>query len=96
MILFLKDEFCYCFYAGLDYMERAAHAGERSAMVYMARAYDTGLNLANPEADRSISRALFWYEEIQVQATPIIILLRNQSVQPTTQLVMIFTLLAGL
>jgi len=50
---------------GLDYMERAAHAGERSAMVYMARAYDTGLNLANPEADRSISRALFWYEEIQ-------------------------------
>ena len=51
-------------------MERAAHAGERSAMVYMARAYDTGFNLANPEADRSISRALFWYEEIQVQAAP--------------------------
>lgn len=50
---------------GLDYMERAAHAGERSAMVYMARACDTGLNLPNPEEDKSISRALFWYEEIQ-------------------------------
>ena len=58
-------------------MERAAHAGERSAMVYMARAYDTGLNLANPEADRSISRALFWYEEIQVQAKPINIVTKS-------------------
>ena len=27
---------------GLRYMERAARAGERSAMVYLARAYDTG------------------------------------------------------
>ena len=75
-------------------MERAAHAGERSAMVYMARAYDTGLNLANPEADRSISRALFWYEEIQVQATPINIV--TKSIGSTNRLVTIFTLLAGL
>jgi len=50
---------------GLDYMERAAHAGERFAMVYVARAYDTGHNLVHPAEDRSISRALYWYEEIQ-------------------------------
>ena len=41
---------------GLDYMERAAHAGERFAMVYVARAYDTGHNLVHPAEDRSISR----------------------------------------
>jgi len=45
---------------GLDYMERAAHAGERSAMVYMARAYDQG-----GVADHNKQRALYWYEEIQ-------------------------------
>ena len=44
---------------GLDYMERGAHAGERFAMVYVARAYDTGHNLVHPEEDRSISR-YYW------------------------------------
>ena len=32
---------------GLDYMERAAQSGERSAMVFLARAYDTGYNLVS-------------------------------------------------
>ena len=30
---------------GLDYMLLAAEAGDRSAMIYMARAFDTGENL---------------------------------------------------
>jgi len=46
---------------GLDYMERAAHAGERSAMVYMARAHDEG----GVAQAGSMQRALYWYEEIQ-------------------------------
>ena len=50
---------------GIDFMERAASAGERAAMVYMAKAYDTGLNMPNPESDQSIAKALYWYEEIQ-------------------------------
>lgn len=40
---------------GLDYMERAAQSGERSAMVYLARAFDTGLNLPDSEM-RDVSR----------------------------------------
>ena len=40
---------------GLDYMERAAQSGERSAMVYLARAFDTGLNLPDPEM-RDVTR----------------------------------------
>ena len=53
---------------GLDYMQRAANAGERSAMVYLAKAFDTGYNLAKPD-DQSIAKALYWYEEIQVCCT---------------------------
>ena len=49
---------------GLDYMERAAQAGERSAMVYLARAYDTGLNLPDTSM-KDVSRALYWYECIE-------------------------------
>ena len=49
---------------GLDYMERAANAGDRASMVYLANAYDTGLNLVDPVSDRSISKALYWLEEI--------------------------------
>jgi TPR repeat protein len=45
-------------------MERAAQAGERSAMVYLAKAYDTGLNLPDP-AMKDVSRALYWYECIE-------------------------------
>ena len=50
---------------GLDYMERAANAGDRASMVYLAHAYDPGQNLIDPENDRSISKALYWLEEIQ-------------------------------
>ena len=49
---------------GLEYMENAAYAGDRSSMVYMAKAFDTGLNLVNSD-DQSFSKALFWYEEVQ-------------------------------
>jgi len=34
-------------------------------MVYLAHAYDTGENLIDPVNDRSISKALYWLEEIQ-------------------------------
>ena len=33
-------------------------------MVYMARAYDTGLNLPDPTL-RSVTKALYWYECIE-------------------------------
>ena len=49
---------------GLDYMERAANAGDRVSMVFLANAYDTGQNLVDPINDRSISKALYWLEEI--------------------------------
>ena len=49
---------------GLDYMERAAQAGERTAMVYLAKAFDTGLNLPDPSM-KDVSRALYWYECIE-------------------------------
>jgi len=46
-------------------MGRAANAGDRASMVYLAHAYDTGQNLIDPVNDRSISKALYWLEEIQ-------------------------------
>ena len=46
-------------------MERAANAGDRASMVYLAHAYDTGQNLVDPITDRSIAKALYWLEEIQ-------------------------------
>ena len=50
---------------GLDYMIRAANAGDRASMVFLANAYDTGLNLINPSEDRSTSKTLYWLEQIQ-------------------------------
>ena len=49
---------------GLDYMERAANAGDRASMVYLAHAYDTGQNLVDPINDRCVAKALYWLEEI--------------------------------
>nr|XP_060642633.1 eukaryotic elongation factor 2 kinase-like [Anolis sagrei ordinatus] len=45
---------------GFDYLCRAAAAGDRPAMILVARAYDTGLNLA-PDRDRDWKEALHWY-----------------------------------
>ena len=50
---------------GIDYMIRAANAGDRASMVFLANAYDTGLNLINPDQDRSVSKALYWLEQVQ-------------------------------
>ena len=32
---------------GMDYMLQAAEAGDRSAMIYVAKAFDTGFNLGS-------------------------------------------------
>ncbi|KAK7111759.1 eukaryotic elongation factor 2 kinase-like isoform X2 [Littorina saxatilis] len=45
---------------GLDYMLLAAEAGDRSAMIYMARAFDTGDNLGTHRS-RSWEDAIHWY-----------------------------------
>ena len=50
---------------GLDYMERAANAGDRASMLFLAHAYDTGQNLVDSKNDRSVSKVLYWLEEIQ-------------------------------
>ena len=34
-------------------------------MVFLANAYDTGQNLVNPENDRSVSKTLYWLEQVQ-------------------------------
>ncbi|KAK7502009.1 hypothetical protein BaRGS_00006761 [Batillaria attramentaria] len=47
---------------GLDYMMQAAEAGDRSAMIYMARAFDTGDNLGTRRS-RSWEDAVHWYDE---------------------------------
>ena len=46
-------------------MERAANAGDRASMLFLSHAYDTGHNLVDPINDRSISKTLYWLEEIQ-------------------------------
>ncbi len=46
--------------SGMVYMEKAAEAGDRSSMVFMAQSFDLGTN--GTEAD--LDRALFWYEAI--------------------------------
>ena len=48
---------------GFKYMEEAAQAGDRPSMVFVARAYDTGMNLDDP-ANKSAKLALDWYERI--------------------------------
>nr|XP_008121408.1 PREDICTED: eukaryotic elongation factor 2 kinase isoform X2 [Anolis carolinensis] len=45
---------------GFDYLCRAAAAGDRPAMILVARAYDTGLSLA-PDRERDWKEALYWY-----------------------------------
>lgn len=45
---------------GLKFMESAAEAGDRAAMVYTARALDFG----NNGAQRDYDRALYWYEMV--------------------------------
>ena len=36
---------------GVDYMMMAAEAGDRNAMIFMARAFETGLNLGHKRWD---------------------------------------------
>uniref|UniRef100_A0A6J0U5L1 Eukaryotic elongation factor 2 kinase n=1 Tax=Pogona vitticeps TaxID=103695 RepID=A0A6J0U5L1_9SAUR len=45
---------------GFNYLLRAAEAGDRPSMIIVARAYDTGLNLA-PDRGRDWKEALYWY-----------------------------------
>nr|XP_020655218.1 eukaryotic elongation factor 2 kinase isoform X3 [Pogona vitticeps] len=45
---------------GFNYLLRAAEAGDRPSMIIVARAYDTGLNLA-PDRGRDWKQALYWY-----------------------------------
>jgi len=45
---------------GLTFMETAARTMDRSAMVFMAQAYELGINGANHNPDQ----ALYWYESI--------------------------------
>lgn len=47
---------------GLDYMMQAAEASDRTAMIYIARAFDTGDNLGTRRS-RSWEDAVHWYEE---------------------------------
>lgn len=48
---------------GFQYMEDAAKAGDRESMVFVARAFDTGLNL-DDASRRSAKLAIDWYEKI--------------------------------
>ena len=43
----------------------AANAGDRESMVFLANAYDNGQNLVDPINERSLSKVLYWLEEIQ-------------------------------
>ncbi|NXD09171.1 EF2K kinase, partial [Nothocercus nigrocapillus] len=45
---------------GFDYLLRAAEAGDRPSMILVARAYDTGVNLASDRV-RDWKEALHWY-----------------------------------
>lgn len=46
---------------GLDYMHHAGDAGDRAAMIFLAKAYDTGVGLGS----RSISwdKSAYWYRK---------------------------------
>eukprot|EP00095_Tigriopus_kingsejongensis_P008623 maker-scaffold503_size153465-snap-gene-0.13 protein:Tk08623 transcript:maker-scaffold503_size153465-snap-gene-0.13-mRNA-1 annotation:"hypothetical protein CAPTEDRAFT_175610" len=48
---------------GFHYAEVGAKAKDRGSMVYLARAYDTGCNLPDPQK-QSMRKALDWYEAI--------------------------------
>ena len=43
----------------MDYMTRAANAGDVTSVLYLARAYDTGLNLG---VERKVKKADLFYE----------------------------------
>lgn len=45
---------------GLDYIVRAARQGDSTSMLYLAQAYDTGLNLGS-DREQSYKQALDWY-----------------------------------
>jgi elongation factor 2 kinase len=49
------------FNKGVDYMLMAAQAGDRSAMLYMAKAYESGTGLGENRT-RSYNEAVAWYE----------------------------------
>ncbi|TRY68486.1 hypothetical protein TCAL_01380 [Tigriopus californicus] len=48
---------------GFHYMEEAAKLGDRASMVFLARAYDNGANLPDPDL-KSARKALDWYENV--------------------------------
>lgn len=48
---------------GFRYMEDAARAGDRASMVFVARAYDTGMNLDDPDK-QDAGHAIKMYEKI--------------------------------
>jgi len=45
---------------GLDFLVTAARLGDSASMVYLAEAFDTGLNLGT-DREQSYSQALNWY-----------------------------------
>lgn len=45
---------------GLSFMEKAAQAMDRAAMVFMAKSYDLGIN----GTQRDLDKALYWYESV--------------------------------
>lgn len=47
---------------GMDYMVQAAEAGDRSAMIYVAKAFETGAGLGK-RRELSWEDALYWYDE---------------------------------
>ncbi|XP_067143407.1 eukaryotic elongation factor 2 kinase-like [Centruroides vittatus] len=47
---------------GMNYMLQAARAGNRSAMIHVAKAYDTGKDLGN-RLKQSWSEAVYWYNK---------------------------------
>lgn len=51
---------------GVDYMMMAAEAGDRNAMIFMARAFETGLNLGH-KREMSWEDAVHWYNEAVVR-----------------------------
>merc|ERR1719334_604907 len=47
---------------GLDYVTTAARMGDTGSMVYLAEAYDKGLNLGT-DRKQDFSQALYWYQK---------------------------------
>ncbi|XP_014673783.1 PREDICTED: eukaryotic elongation factor 2 kinase-like [Priapulus caudatus] len=46
---------------GVGYMHNAADAGDRQAMIHLAKAYDTGVNLGS-QRERDWKQAVYWYD----------------------------------